>query len=208
MAFLSGEEGNFEVDAIPSDMYDLKPTVKRSVGRCSLTGCERRSTLIQLYLLSIASFKFFKSFSSSRMPREVNFTAEDEQDDDSPETWPVLAFADGPLLSSVGESSNCNKLGGLPSFSPVLSSAPSAKSIRCKSCQKNMFLLVEINAPLASDQLDPPTSVKNRDLWLRVLFVFACAQKSCQRKENRWAFTMHSSAYWRSCPQRSSISSS
>jgi hypothetical protein len=107
-----------------------------------------------------------------------------DSEDDEPVTSVVLAFADGPL-AETDETAHTNKIGGRPAFAPVLAALPSVDCIKCLHCHAEMPLLVQICAPLEGDQLEPPSAVKDRDAWLRVLYVFGCVQKGCIQKQGK-----------------------
>jgi len=94
----------------------------------------------------------------------------------------TLAFVDG-RITEVDETSSVNKIGGLASFSPVLSKPPAPESGKCLACGAFMVLLLQIDAPLAGDELSPVQNIQNRHAWNRVIYVFACIQKACQRKD-------------------------
>ncbi|KAH8929342.1 hypothetical protein BT69DRAFT_1315678 [Atractiella rhizophila] len=87
----------------------------------------------------------------------------------SEDSAPILGFADGVITSSpdLGDYT-ISRLGGFPVF--PLSAAPPVSCSDCVACKKKMPLLTQIYCPLPESNFD------------RVLYVWGCEDKECQRK--------------------------
>lgn len=123
------------------------------------------------------------------LKNDVKFTnsALDSDSDDESDVGSgvTLGFCDGHLsiAKEAKESSYTNKIGGLPSFSPVLTTAPDTSSASCRVCDRAMPLVAQLFCPLSSDQVEGSES--GRELWQRLIYIWACVHKECQRKEGR-----------------------
>lgn len=127
------------------------------------------------------------SHPDNKRPAYDDFSDSDDDDEVDASSSPVtLGFADGSLPKSQDESSSTDKIGGLPSFWPVCETTPpDVQAGRCKACGAAMPLLAQINAPLDPEQCEDGTVLDQEDR-MRVLFVFACIQKCCSGKPNRY----------------------
>lgn len=85
------------------------------------------------------------------------------------ETSVLLGVPDGVIDGVDINDAAVSRIGGHPAFIP--SQEPSLSSASCKSCSKTMELLVQMWCPVENSPHD------------RVLYVWGCAQGSCQKKD-------------------------
>lgn len=123
------------------------------------------------------------------LKNDVKFTSS-ALDSDSDEESDVgsgvtLGFVDGVLsvAKEMKENSYCNKIGGFPTFSPTLTNVPDTSSSSCGVCNRSMPLIAQLFCPLSTEQVEG--SGTGRELWHRLIYIWACVYKDCQRKEGR-----------------------
>ncbi|KAM0748335.1 hypothetical protein T439DRAFT_349633 [Meredithblackwellia eburnea MCA 4105] len=97
----------------------------------------------------------------------------DTQSKDNSFSDTILGFADGPIpLAKNGEEDwQTSRIGGFPTFPPLLSPiAPAPKDVTCLSCHSFIPLITQIYCPLPNSCYD------------RVVYTFACPRRSCRGK--------------------------
>ncbi|KDQ61623.1 hypothetical protein JAAARDRAFT_705148 [Jaapia argillacea MUCL 33604] len=106
------------------------------------------------------------------MPSKVEDDWSDSDDDNLTEieTSVLLGVPDGPIDSPTDTlDAAVSRIGGLPALLP--SPEPNISSSKCKNCDSPMELLVQMWCPFEDSPMD------------RALYVWACANGPCQRKE-------------------------
>ncbi|KAF8327174.1 programmed cell death protein 2 [Cantharellus anzutake] len=98
------------------------------------------------------------------------YSDSDESDAHDIRTSVLLGLADGAITSDKDLSKiRVSRIGGKPVF-PVGTPAPPLKVSHCDSCSSPMELLVQLWCPFEGSAFD------------RVLYVWGCARRRCQRK--------------------------
>ncbi|OBZ66410.1 Cell differentiation protein rcd1 [Grifola frondosa] len=101
---------------------------------------------------------------------EESWSDSDEEIENNVETAVQLGVPDGIIESSSDIlDATVSRIGGHPAFLSV--PPPSFDSAQCKNCSKPMHLLMQIWCPLEDSAND------------RALYIWGCANGSCQRKE-------------------------